>query len=314
MDNSRFDEAMKVAKCLRDDLFKKYEQSLGNYIMVANVSAPFIDASDVLLVYYVLIDYFSDKTVKDAEIINIHIADEFHICSALVTQNTLLTNDSTPPDPMSVCATLFHALMKLRKEGANDQYKRFRFSSDYCYSNMRIALVTLLYQLDRYGFCPSAAPEEFEALTLAVSDGNLPERYPEEWKEGEANEDPIVTDPVVRTVSLLLRKMVKKKDDTYHVNITEREFRLALNRTSGCICTSYKGEIDIHRRTSRSDWNHTFPGHGETRTIALEPLREALSYIWLDERDPEYFPLITGATPLYMLIEQFDEVLRRIED
>ena len=310
MENSRTDEAQKIAKCLRDDLREDFEWHHLRDRSFAEVHSPLFDQPELFSAYYVLKDYLGDKTAKDVEPIDITF-DNWGLYGIIENQNTLLTDDSNPPEPMDACAILLCSLIKLRKRGYND-------GDDYrprpSYSGMRLALVSLLYQLDRYGFCPSAAPEEFEALTLAVSDGNLPERYPEEWKEGEANEDPIVTDPVVRTVSLLLRKMVKKKDDTYHVNITEREFRLALNRTSGCICTSYKGEIDIHRRTSRSDWNHTFPGHGETRTIALEPLREALSYIWLDERDPEYFPLITGATPLYMLIEQFDEVLRRIED
>lgn len=311
MENSRFDEAMKVAKCLRDDLHQRCESEL-NCRGCDDVHAPFFEESDRVLVYYVLKDYFRDETVKDVKPVDIWIHDR-GIWNALKSQNVLLTDDSTPPEPMDVCATLFVALMKLRGRGDDNHI----FCQSYppgTYSNMRLALVSLLYQLDHYGFCPSAAPEEFEALTLAVSDGNLSERYPEEWRESAANTDSIVSDPVVRTVSRLLRRMVKEKDETYHVNITEREFRLALNRTPGCICTSHKGEISIIRRTPRSDWRYSFPGHGDTRTIKLEPLREVLSGIWLDERDPEYFPLVTGATPLYMLIEQFEEVLRRIED
>lgn len=312
MGNSRFDEAMNAAKCLRDDDLRLRCESELNRKGCADVHAPFFEESDRILAYYVLRDYFRDETAKDVKLFDAWIHDR-GIWNALKSQNTLLTDDSTPPEPMDVCATLFVALMRLRERGEDNRI----FCQTYppgTYSNMRLALVSLLYQLDHYGFCPSAAPEEFEALTLAVSDGNLPERYPEEWRESAANTDSIVSDPVVRTVSRLLRRMVKEKDDTYHVNITEREFRLALNRTPGCICTCYKGEFTMIRRTSHSDWRHTFPSHGETRTIPLEPLREALSYIWLDERDPEYFPLVTGATPLYMLIEQFEEVLRRIED
>lgn len=49
--------------------------------------------------------------------------------------------------------------------------------------NKRVALLTLLYQLNGYGYFPSAPVKEFEKLVVAVAASELAVKYRWAWKK-----------------------------------------------------------------------------------------------------------------------------------
>lgn len=293
---------------LRGDLRQEYNQYTSLYPDLPDFRPPLINVSDVLRAYFILIDYFSDPTAENAELMLVGIRDMNLLCSALGRQNTSYAGISKYSAPLDICATLFFGLTK---------------NHAFTDGNKRTALLTLLYQLDRYGLYLRVPQWKFEDLVLAVAGNNLEKWYPSEWKATASNTDPDVADHCVRTISLLLRKMTKKKDNSFHISITAREFSRTLNQIEGCTCFAENGKIHMRRDIERGLWGfrrstetktYSIPYRGDTRTINAGTMRNALTHLGLYEQYPNYSGFMDGIDPRYMLIQQFEGPLRRLKD
>lgn len=108
-----------------------------------------------------------------------------------------------------------------------------------------MSLLILLYQLNLYGYLPQASTKEFEKLVLAVAANELDLKYNNAWKKFKKQ-----SDKEVKTISYLLRRMVKKKDHSYHVSPTMKEFIAALEGAN--ITTRLEnGKIHLRRGVKR---------------------------------------------------------------
>lgn len=210
--------------------------------------------------------------------------------------------------PLDICATLFFGLVK-----------NHAFSD----GNKRTALLTLLYQLDGYGYCPSVSQKDFEKLVVAVASNELNARYEKVWKRApnEVKKDKI--DHSVWVISALLRKMTKRKDNSFHLDIPARDFIHAINQINGCTCQVEGGKIKLQRVIKKKIWiiqqtsetkTYTIPYRGDTRPIKAGTAREVLEQLELYNEYPNYQSFIQGADPRYMLIQQFEAPLRRLKD
>ena len=100
--------------------------------------------------------------------------------------------------------------------------------------NKRTALLTLLYELDQYSFVPNVKVNEFERLTLAVAANKLDTSFRAEWKKTRQQKSE--TDRRVETIFRCLKRMTKRKDTSFHIDVTPEDLIAALSRIDGCKC------------------------------------------------------------------------------
>ena len=117
--------------------------------------------------------------------------------------------------------------------------------------------------------------------------------------------------------------MTKRKDTSFHIDVTPDDLISALNRIEGCKCSIDGTKIKMERTIQKSIWifkkeptvmNFSIPYRGRTRTIGASTLRDALSHLDLLDQFPDYQSLFEGVDPRYMLIQQFEGPLRRLKD
>jgi hypothetical protein len=161
---------------------------------------------------------------------------------------------------------------------------------------------------------PSNSVHEYEKLVLAVASNRLNVDYSNVWKKFRKEED-----AEIKTISYCLRRMTKRKDGSYHVSPTMREF-----------CTALKGaDVDwnltggkIHfTRKERAVWlfkpkkyQHTISFGGWTRTVGAKTARDTLSALNMYDQYASYQDLFDQEEPLYALVDQFNIPLRRLKD
>ena len=90
--------------------------------------------------------------------------------------------------------------------------------------NKRTGLLILLYQLQNYGYYPKQNFKEFEKLVLAIADNSLNKTYYNVWKKFKKQED-----SEIKTISYIIRRLVVKKNNSYHLDITTKDFCNALS-------------------------------------------------------------------------------------
>lgn len=292
---------------LSHELQIKYERIKGKYPDIEEITNPLMNVSDVLRAYFILADYFTDETAeKEIEPMLVEVLHMDLLISAITRQISSYGGISKYRDPIGITATLFYGLVK-----------------NHCFvdGNKRTALLTLLYQLDQFGYIPIAGVKEFESLTVATAANTLQEKFKKEWKKAKSIPDE--TDRRVDTISRCLKRMTRKKDNTFHINITADEFVAALNKIEGCRCYIDGTKIKMERKIQKRLWlvkastetkSYAISYRGKTRTIGAGTIREALSHLELYEQFPNYKSLIEGTDPRYMLIDQFEGPLRRLKD
>ena len=294
-------------KHLRPDLLEKYDRIVKNNPDHTGLAYPFINLTDALSAYFILADYFTDDTAdaeKEAMLVEVLHIDLLQ--SALSRQNVSYGGKTKYREPLQICATLFYGLIK-----------------NHCFvdGNKRTALLTLLYQLDRYGYLPAVSQKAFEELTVNVAANKLEEKYSQQWRKSHRAED--YTDHCVETIRLLLKKMTRKKDNTFHIQITAQELINRINHIEWCSCCVEGGKIKFKRIIKKRVWMFkvstiekawTIQYHGATRTVGAETVRDILKQLDLYEEYPTYQSFIEGADPRYMLIQTFEHPLRRLKD
>lgn len=287
-----------IMKFLPQELQTAYEFDRKKYPDILELSKPFINEDDVLRAHYILADYFTDPTANiEAERMLVGVRSYDLLSSAVSRQNCSFGGHRKYTDNFDICSTLFFGLVK-----------------DHAFhdGNKRTALLTLLNQLFSYGYYPKANIKDFENLVLAVADNSLPQKYPKAYKKFKKSED-----PVIKTIAYLLRRMVDIKDRSFHSDITMKEFIAALEK-QGVECENTGTKIKMRRKTKNIifpvTYTYTVNFYGLTRVIEAGMARDTFDALHLFNEHPSYKSVFEGREPMYKLIAQFEEPLRRLKD
>lgn len=288
-------------KYLPDDLKREYDFIVKNNPDIPGLVHPLINLSDVFRAYFILIHYFTDSSSSDdSESILPGIRSVDLLASALGRQDTSFGGYKKYSDPISICATLFFGLVK--NHSLND-------------GNKRTALLILLYQLDLFGYVPKASKKDFEKLVLSIAANDLNEKYRSAYRKFKKSDD-----WQIQVISYTLRKMVAKKDNSYHVSPTMKDFCVALEKygvsyelENGKIKFSYvhPGKwIFVPEKPKK----YTIPFGGWTRTVGPKTARDTLRELDLYDQFSSYQSMLEDVDPLYELVDNFKEPLRRLKD
>ena len=287
-------------KYLCKELKEQYEISAKECGEINELQHPLIGMGDVLRAYYILADYFTDDSGgAKVEKMLVGLRSKDLLASALCRQATSFGGRVKFTIDLDICATLFYGLAK---------------NHAFLDGNKRVSLLILLYQLNLYGYLPQASTKEFEKLVLAVAANELDVKYNNAWKKFKKQ-----SDKEVKTISYLLKRMVKKKDHSYHVSPTMKEFIAALEGAN--ITTKLEnGKIHLRREVKRP-WpfkpetiNYSIGFAGWSRSVGAKTAREVLQKLKLYEEYPDYQDFLEGKEPMYQMVEQFEVPLRRLKD
>ncbi len=257
-----------------------------------------INITDVLKAHYILADYFTDTsggTMSEKMLVGVRSYDL--LASALGRQNVEFAGKRKYTDKLDICSTLFYGLVK-----------------DHAFhdGNKRTALLILLYQLQRYGYFPQQQFSEFEKLVVTIADNKLPSTYKGVWKKFDKMED-----PEIRTISYILRRLVVKKNNSFHMNITTKEFCKMLENT-GVEWTLEGQKIKFVRHIKgflrNRTLTYTINFYGWTRPVLVKMARDTANALLLLDEYPSFSSWADGDSSIYRTICDFEMPLRRLKD
>lgn len=281
------------------ELEKEYNRLCNQYPDLENLVHPYINISDTLKAYFALADYFTDPTSGATESMLIGIRSMDLLYSALGRQDVSFGNRTKYRNPIDICSTLFFGMVK---------------NHSFSDGNKRTALLILLYQLDLYNYLPSASVKEYEKLVVATAANTLREVYPGLWRKYHK-----FPDKEIQVIAHFLRKNTKRKDHSYHVNITFRDLVDALENY-GVTSKMENGKLHFERRLppkwfrQEEVFRYAVNFGGWTRSLGASTVREILSNLQLYEQISDYQSFIDGNELFYSLIQDFEGPLRRLKD
>lgn len=295
-------EDVNSVKHLPKELAEDYERELKAIGDVNGINAPLINVSDILRAYYILADYFTDASSdKQVEAMLVGVKNRNLLGSAVSRQTVSFCGHTKYTNSIEVCSTLFYGLVK--NHAFHD-------------GNKRVSLLILLYQLYGYGYFPAAHVNEFEKLVVAVAANTLPSQYGHVWKKFVKL--PSKDDCAIQTIAFLLRRMTTKKDHSFHISVTMKEFCTALE-SHGVKCTQENGKVYMSAIKKIGGLlykpiRHHLPFGGWTRVVGAKQARETLEIFGIYDQHPTYQSIMSGKDPLYTLVAHFEEPLRRLKD
>lgn len=180
--------------------------------------------------------------------------------------------------------------------------------------NKRVSLLILLYQLFLFGYIPSVPEKDFEKLVVSVAANKINPYILKKFKS-----DKLASDQEVLSIAYLLRRMVKRKDSSYHVSATAKEFCAALSKVN-VSAELENGKLKFCRYTKKC-WpfkdeitSYSIPFGGWSRVIGAKTARDVLQNLKLYDQYSSYKEFYSGSEPLYQMIQQFEGPLRRLKD
>lgn len=283
-----------LPKSLKDAL----EHDLSKCPDFIEIQSPLVNISDVLKAHYILADYFTDPTADDEiESMFVGVRSFDLLASAICRQVCGYNGKRKYTDKIEICATLFYGLVK--NHAFHD-------------GNKRTALLTLLAQLNAYNCYPVSNINDFEKLVVAVADDSLSIKYKNVWKKFEKQDD-----TVIYTIAYLLRRMTQSKNTSFRCDISMKEFIYALEK-QGVICERNGLKTKLTRKTKKGIFTKTYTYfinfYGDTRVVSAGMARDTFNELHLFEEFPTFQSFIEGREPLYALISQFEQPLRRLKD
>lgn len=284
---------------LPKNLKEEYEYLIEHNADIPGIEHPLINISDTLKAYFILAHYFTDPSSECQEKMLIGVRDINLLGSAIGRQNISFGGKTKYTDKIDICATLFFGLVK---------------NHSFSDGNKRTALLILLYQLGLFGYMPIAPKKAFEKLVISVAANKVPIDYKNEYKKCKKTDDPIVM-----TISKLLRKMVKRKNHAYHINPTMKEVCDSLekhNVTYKMIGTKLHFERKIKKGWLKREeiYQYTASFSGWTRSVGADTARKILTNLNLYDEFANYRDFIEGKESMYQLVDEFSGPLRRLKD
>lgn len=301
MEKSQETEKVISIKYLPEELRKEYRRLTRECEQLEGIQHPLINVDDVLRAYLILADYFTDESSgSNLEKMLVGLRSDDLLASSIMRQNISFGGKTKYTDPIEICATLFYGLVK---------------NHAFLDGNKRVSLLVLLYQLNLYGYIPNVSAREFEKLVVSVAANNINPRTLKKFKNKKMSK----TDIEVQAIAYSLRRMVKRKDSTYHISITAREFCDALEK-AGAVVKLESGKLKFRREVKKT-WpfhpdvkNSTIVFGGWSRTIGAGKARDVLRELDLYDQYPSYADFIKGKEPMYQMIQEFEGPLRRLKD
>lgn len=288
-------------KYLPLELKREYDFLVENNPDIEGIEHPLINISDTFRAYFILVHYFTDISSPDnAEKMLVGVHSMHLLASAIGRQTASYGGYVKYKEPLDVCATLFFGLTK---------------NHSFSDGNKRTALLILLYQLQLYGYVPTAPKKEFEKLVLSVAEGSVEREYRSYYRKFKK-----LDDAVIKTISFALKRMTTKKDNTYHIAPTMKEFCNALEN-QGVTYIQENGKVKFTHR-EKGEWyqfkpkekHYYIPFGGWTRIVGAKTARDTLQALGLYDQFASYKDMLEGAEPLYELTDNFKEPLRRLKD
>lgn len=257
-----------------------------------------INISDILKAYYILADYFTDPSAnQEQEKMLVGVRSFDLLASAVGRQCVEFDGKRKYTDKIDICSTLFFGLVK---------------NHSFHDGNKRIGLLILLYQLQLYGYYPKKQFNEFEKLVISVAENSLDTNYKSNWKKFKENDD-----CAILTISSVIRKLVTKKNTSYHLNMTTKEFCNIL-QLSGVDWKLDGSKIHLKRTVKNFLWEdkytYTLNFYGWTRPVKVKMARDTCNALHLTEEYPSFEKLSNGEGNIYKMICDFEMPLRRLKD
>lgn len=172
----------------------------------------------------------------------------------------------------------------------------------------------LLYQLYLYGYVPNAPEKEFEKLVVSVAANKIDRGVLKKFMT-----ERLAVDKEVHAIAYLLRRMVKKKDNSYHIGATAKEFCDVLSK-AGVSAELDNGKLKF-RRAIKKSWpfkgeivSYSVTFGGWSRVVGPKTVRDVLQNLKLYDQYSSYQDFFKGSEPLYQMIQQFEGPLRRLKD
>lgn len=276
-------------------LKEEYEYCLSQCADFEGIVHPKINVSDVLSAHFVLADYFTDKTAgENVEKMLVGVRDFNLLASAIGRQVIEFGGKQKYTQPLEICATLFYGLVK--NHGFHD-------------GNKRTALLVLLYQMYLYNLYPKTMLKEFEKLVVHVADNSIDTYYFKYYKKYKKEND-----PEIKTIVHILRRLSVKKNTRIHDNVTMKELISALEK-AGVEVTRINKTIKLKRKVRfRRPYQYALNYYGETRNVGKKALGDVYNNLKLSELYPSVNEFISGAQPMYTLVNEFAQPLRRLKD
>lgn len=284
---------------LPEDLKKEYDYLIEHNSDIEGIEYPLINISDTLKAYFILAHYFTDPSSKCQERMLIGVRDINLLGSAIGRQTISYDGKKKYTDKIDICSTLFYGLVK---------------NHSFSDGNKRTALLILLYQLGLFGYMPDAPKRNFEKLVVSVAANRISEDFKNEYNKCKK-----VDDPVVITISKIVRRMVKKKDHTYHISPTMKDMCDSLDKY-GVIYKLNGTKVHFERKVKKSwfrreeTYQYTASFSGWTRTVGANTARKILCNLNLYDEFANYRDFIDNKEPMYQLIDDFSAPLRRLKD
>lgn len=257
-----------------------------------------INISDVLKAHYILADYFTDESSGvDMEKMLVGVRSYNLLASAVGRQNVEFGGKRKYSDKIEICSTLFFGLVK---------------DHSFHDGNKRTALLILLYQLQLYGYYPKPCFKEFEKLVVSVADNGLPKTYSHVWKKFRKGED-----CEIKTIAYVIRRLVVRKNNSYHLSITTKDFCNILKK-NGVEYVLDGQKIRLYREVKKflktEKYTYTINFYGWTRPVHVKMARDTTDALHLTDEYPNFESLSNGEGNIYKTICEFEMPLRRLKD
>ena len=124
-------------------------------------------------------------------------------------------------------------------------------------------------------------------------------------------------DPEIKTISYMLRRLVVKKNNSFHMNITTKEFCKMLENT-GVKWTLDGQKIKFVRSIrgflSNKKLTYTINFYGWTRPVLVKMARDTANALQLSNEYPSFSSWTDGDSSIYRIICDFEMPLRRLKD
>lgn len=263
-----------------------------------DIDSNFINISDVLKAHFILADYFTDvSSGVETEKMLVGVRSYDLLGSAIGRQFVEYCGKKKYTDKIEICSTLFYGLVK---------------DHSFHDGNKRTALLVLLFQLQLYGYYPKQNFKEFERLVLAIADNSMPQKYNKVWKKFFKGED-----CEIKTTAHILKKLVVKKNNSYHLSITTKDFCNILEK-NGVNYVLDGQKIRLFRNVKRfmglDKYTYIINFYGWTRPVKVKMARDTMAALHLLDEYPDFESLSNGEGNIYKTICDFEMPLRRLKD
>jgi death-on-curing family protein len=213
---------------LEPEVESEYQRVLmGMHDPSAHVVPHALSVREVLRAHFLIVNHFY---LEGEGLGGIGPKDLGLLHSAVNRQYVSFGNKSKWTDGFDICATLFYGLIK--NHAFHD-------------ANKRTAFLSALFQLQKFGWCPSINEKEFEDFTVEVANNALGKyaRYKDLKKSGDLDSE-------VKFISWYLKKNTRRIDKNNYT-ITYRELQVILNAHGFNLANPNGNYIDIFRIEKR---------------------------------------------------------------